>query len=287
MKSWVDISLPGRHGERHRLADDGTTIGSSSSADIEVSGATGMLSVHCYLRPQREGCWIELIDSAPEPFTHEGKQSRAALVPWGHDAFLGSIRLTVAADTAGEGRKRVSPLLWIGALALPLLAASFLLKPSAGALVARSAVPDAPPLFGALPACSEEQAGALGRAGVAEQVARAKHERGVFELDDLVASVQLMREAAVCFALGGNQGSSDRTLDLAEAWISDLQFSYKRAQLDLEVGRRANRPREILKATGRLKTLLAHAGPEAQRFRNWIDQQRREQLAALAQRKKK
>lgn len=286
MKSWVDISLPGRHAERHRLSDAGTTIGSSSSADVVITGAPGLLSVHCNLQPQPEGCWVELIESAPEPFTHEGKPSRGALVPWGHDVFLGSMRLTIAAELGGGARK-TSPLVWLAALALPLLAASFFLKPSAGARTGRRGLPEPPALFKQLPACSEERAGALGRAAVAEQLARAKHERGVFVVSDLVEGVQLLREAAVCYALGGNQGRSDRALDLSETWLADLQFSYKRAQLDLELGRRANRPKEIVAAVDRLKVLLRHAGPEAQPFRSFIDQQRREQLALLAGKKKK
>src|SRR5690606_37309755 len=128
MKSWVDISLPGRHAQRYRLSGDGTTFGTSSAADIQVVDVPGLLGIHCNLRPQPEGCWIELIESAPEPFMHEGKPSRGSLVPWGHDVFLGSLRLTVAADATGDGKRGTSPLVWVAALAVPLLLPSLFLE---------------------------------------------------------------------------------------------------------------------------------------------------------------
>ncbi|MEY4514308.1 MAG: hypothetical protein RLZZ450_6430 [Pseudomonadota bacterium] len=284
MKSWVDISIPGRHAERYRLADAGTTIGSSPSADITLTGATSILSVHCQLRPQPEGCWVELIESAPEPMRHEGQATRSCLVPWGHDVFLGSVRLTVAAELDRDARKGGSPVVWLAALAVPLLLGSFFLKPGAEASSIRKVAPRPPALFGGLPSCSEDKTGALGRAEVAEQLARAKYERGVFELGDLIGGVQLMREAGVCYALGENQGGADRAFDQMELWSTDVQFSYKRAQLDLEVASRDKRPREMLDAIARLRTLLAHAGNDAQPYLAFLDQKRREQLAVLSQR---
>jgi hypothetical protein len=283
MRSWVDVSIPGRHAERFRLADGGTTLGSTQQADIALPSAAGILSVHCNLRPQPEGCWVELIESAPEPLRHEGHSSRSCLVPWGHDVFLGSVRLTVAAELDASGRKGPSPVVWVAAIAVPLVLASLFLKPGAGAGASSRRAPDPPALFGPLPSCSEDRTGALARAEVAEQLARAKYERGVFELSDLIGGLNLMREAGVCYALGENQGDSERALDQAQAWLADVQFFYKRAQLDLEVGSRAGRPVEILDAVARLRTLLSSAGPDAQRYLSWIDQRRREQLAVLAQ----
>jgi hypothetical protein len=283
MRSWVDVSIPGRHAERFRLTDGGSTLGSSQQADIVLPNAAGILSVHCNLRPQQEGCWVELIESAPEPLRHEGHSSRSCLVPWGQDVFLGSVRLTVGAELDASGKKGASPLVWLAAIAVPLVLASFFLKQEVGAGAARRRAPEPPALFGTLPRCSEDQAGAEARAQVAEQLARAKYERGVFDLSDLIGGVNLMREAGVCYALADNQGSSDRALQQAEEWLTDLQFSYKRAQLDLEIGSRAGRPREILDAVARLRTLLSSAGPEAQSYLSWIDQRRREQLAVLSQ----
>jgi len=145
-----------------------------------------------------------------------------------------------------------------------------------------SAVQEEPPtLFGQLPACSESKEGAVGRGVVAEQVALGKHERGVFELKDSVDAVELMREAAVCYALGDNQGASDRTLDRAEEWIADLQFSYKRALLDLEIGRRAHTGKAVLDAIGRLQILLSRSGPEADVYRQRLAQLRLSVVVAL------
>jgi len=286
MKSWVDIALPGGYGERHRLPDAGASVGSSSSADIAIRAASGLLPIHGHLRPQPEGCWVELHESAPDPFTVDGQPSRGCLVPWGQDIFLGSVRLTVASEGAGR-RKGPSPLVWLAALVVPLVAASFVFQPDRSVAGAHTRELEPPPLFGALPPCSAEAEGALGRGAVAEQIARAKHERGVFELSDRVSGIQLMREAAVCYALGGNQGASDRVLDVAERWMGDLQFNYKRALLDLELGQRQHNPKRVLDAIGRLGTLLRHAPPDAAPFNKWVAQVRRDQMAVVAEQAKK
>lgn len=279
MKAWVDISIPGRHGEQHRLDDAGTTLGSSSAANIRLQGVNSLLAEHCSLRPQPEGCWVELIEHAREPFVYEGRPAREGLIAWGSDVYLGSIRVTVNADLSKGQRKGPSPLVWLLAVALPLLGLSFFLKPDdEGAAGYGPAEP--PALFGEMPPCSEQKAGALGRASVAEQVARAKHERGVFELTDAVQGVQLMREAAVCYALGDNQGSSDRTLDDAAAWTDDLKYSFKRAQLDLAYG--GNLGLRI-DAINRLTALLRYAGPGADEYKQQLAQLRRNGFAEFAE----
>lgn len=287
MKSWVDITLPGRHAERYRLSDDGTSIGSSGQADIRLQGVPGLLGIHCSLRPTPEGCWVELIESAPEPFTHDGRPSRGMLVLWGHDVFFGSLRLTLDAEAPTAGRKGPSPVLWVAVAMVVLLGGAALLKPDAMVSAGRARVPSPPALFGPQPSCSEDAPGALARATAAEQLGRAKHERGVFERRDLVDGVQLMREAGVCYALGGNQGASDRALDVADDWIRDLEYPYRRAQLDWEIARRNGHAGRALTALDELAVLTTHAGPEAERFRGWLTQSRRQLLATLAKRRKK
>jgi hypothetical protein len=279
MRAWVDISIPGRHAEQYRLNDDGSTLGSTSAANIRLQNAGGLLAIHCSLRPQPEGCWVELIEDAKEPFQYDGRPAREALVAWGHDVYLGTIRLTVNADLTKGARSGPSPLLWVAVGVVPLVLLSFLLKPETNAS-AGSSTAEPPPLFGEMPACSEDKAGALGRAAVAEQLAHAKHERGVFVQEDLVESVQLMREAGVCYALGENQGGSDRALDRAEAWVDDLKYAYKRAQLDLDFS--GSNPALTLDAVARLETLLRHAGPEADAYKAYLAQIRRDQIAAYA-----
>ena len=240
-----------------------------------------MLAVHCSLRPTAEGCAVELNELAPEPFSYHGKLSRGCVVAWGQDLFFGSTRLTLLAEGgAGSSKSKQSPVVWAVAVALPLLVAMAFFAPADGA--PSSVVPEEPPaLFGQLPPCSESKEGAVGRAAVAEQVALGKHERGVFELKDSVDSVELMREAAVCYALGENQGASDRTLDRAEEWIADLQFSYKRALLDLEIGRRAQAGTPVLGAISRLQVLLSRSGPSADVFKQRLAQLRLGVVVAL------
>jgi hypothetical protein len=279
MKAWVDISIPGRHAEQYRLDDAGTTVGSSSSANIRLQGVSSLLAEHCSLRPQPEGCWVELIEHAREPFLHEGRPAREGMVAWGSDVYLGTIRITVNADLSKGAGKGPSPLVWVAALILPLVGLTFFLKPEVQD-AASSAQAEPPALFGEMPACSEQKAGALGRAAVAEQIGRAKHERGVFVLEDAVAGTQLMREAAVCYALGDNQGSSDRALDEAEGWVDDLKYSYKRAQLDLDFG--GGNIGLRLDAIARLNVLLRHAGPAADGFKAHLAQLRRNGFAEYA-----
>lgn len=286
MKVSIDVLVPGRHGERHRIPEAGATVGSAANADVKIFGVPGIIGVHCSLTPAREGCWVELNETAPEPFTHQGKLSRGCQVAWGEDLFLGSVRLTLNADGLDQKRGKQSPVVWVAAVAVPLLALMAFFGPTQTQQVA-AIDQEPPPLFGELPPCQETKAGAVGRGTVAEQVALAKHERGVFELMDSVESVQLMRESAVCYALGDNQGASDRAFDRAEAWIADLQFSYKRALLDLETGRRSLAGADVIDAVQRLQVLLSRSGPAADAFKQRLGRERLSAVAAIEEAQRK
>src|SRR5262245_45605494 len=98
MKSWVDIAIAGHATERHRLGEGTTTLGSSPEADIVLRAIDGLMPEHFSLRPQPEGCWVELVESAPEPFTFDGRPSRGCLVPWGQELFYVGLRLSLQAE---------------------------------------------------------------------------------------------------------------------------------------------------------------------------------------------
>jgi hypothetical protein len=280
MKSWVDVLVPGRHVERFRLPELGGTFGSGRNADIRVQGAPNILGVHLSLRPTPEGCVVELDPTAREPFAYQGRASRGCIAAWGQDLFLGSLRLTVVADGARGSGTKLSPVWWVALAVIPMLVALAFFAPAERA-DDRSAQDEPPALFGALPACSESREGAVGRGMVAEQLALSKHERGVFELEDSVEAVELMREAAVCYALGDNQGASDRALDRGEEWIADLQFSYKRALLDLEISKRAHAGKQALDAISRLQVLLSRAAPAADPYKARLGQLRLSVIASI------
>lgn len=288
MKSWVDISIAGRSTERHRLSSGTTTIG--ASAAISLRGIEGLAAEHFSLRPQPEGCWVELVESAPEPFTFDGRPSRGCLVPWGQDLYHGSIRLSVQSEGALDAGKGTSPILWVALLVLPLTALSFVYKPR-GSLDNHVSPADHPPaLFGQAPPCSAAEEGALDRASVAQQLAFAKNERGVFEYVDAADSVHLMREAAACYALAGREGLSQSATEAADTWSEKLSLTYRRGLLELQLARRANDMPAIVSSARRLTELLRHAGPASQGFLDWLDAEMRDKRAkqaALAAGKKK
>jgi hypothetical protein len=280
MKCWVDVLVPGRHVERFRLPELGATLGCGRQADIRVQGVPGILSVHLSLRPSQEGCVVELEPTAHEPFAYQGMPSRGCVAAWGQDLFIGSMRLTVVGDGRAAGMAKQSPVLWVALVAVPLLVAMAFFSPEKrGGEDANQS--EAPALFGQMPACSESREGAVGRGLVAEQLALSKHERGVFELKDSVDAVELMREAAACYALGDNQGASDRALDRSEDWIADLQFGYKRALLDLEISKRAGAGKQALDAIKRLQVMLSRADSAAGSYKQQLSQLRLSVIAAL------
>jgi hypothetical protein len=291
MKSWVDIAIAGHATERHRLGDGTTTLGSSPEADIVLRTVEGLMPEHFSLRPQPEGCWVELVESAPEPFTFDGRPSRGCLVPWGQELFHGGLRLSVQAESPSESGKRSSPILWVAALVIPVAALSMLYKPGAHADLDDASTLNPPALFGPAPACAEQGAGALGRASIAEQIAFAKNQRGVFDLRDAVDAVQLMREASQCYAMGERAGKADAAAATADEWTRKLSFNYQRVLLELELARRQGSIPGTLKATSRLKRMLAYAGPAAEDYMKWLDQQTRgtisKHAAKKAEKKKK
>ena len=289
MKSWVDISIAGRSTERHRLANNGTTtIG--RAANVSLRGVEDLADEHFSLRPQPEGCWVELVETAPEPFTFDGFPSRGALVPWGQDVFYGSIRLSVQADNPLSSEKKTSPLIWVALLVLPLAGASFVYKPRAAVRHRVSPAENPPALFGAPPPCSSDADGALERANVAQQLAFSKNERGVFETQDAVTSVQLMREASACYALAGREGLSQRASEQADSWAGRLAMQYRRELLELQLALRSGDPGAIIDSALELDILLRQAGPDGEAFLEWLDEEIRvndAKLAAKASKKKK
>gem|GEM_PF-4573131 len=221
------------------------------------------------------------MESAPEPFTFDGRPSRGCLVPWGQDLFQGSIRLSVQAESALAG-KQTSPLVWVALLVVPLAVLSFVYKPR-GAVELHISPSDHPPaLFGTAPPCSAADDGALDRAGVAQQLAFAKNERGVFEPRDAADSVYLMREAAACYAQAGREGLSQRATDTADSWVEKLSMVYRRVLLELQLARRSNDMPGIISSARRLTVLLSHAGPESSSFLTWLDEEMREKRAKQA-----
>lgn len=293
MKSWVDIAIAGRTTERHRLSTSGTTIvGSEAPADIALRGVSALMPEHFSLRPQPEGCWVELVEDAPEPFTFDGRPSRGCLVPWEQEVFYGAVRLTFHGELAGAEakRKRVSPVLWIAAVVVPV--ASFLLvnERELGARAMESGG-QVPALFGDAPSCAEGPEGAFGRGNIAEQTAYAKHERGAFELVDAVQAVELLREAAQCYLLAGYEGDAARANRVAAGWVDKLSLTYQRALLEFELARRAKRAPAIVAASATLQTLLTYAGPQGAKYRGWLEQvvraQRAERAAKAGKKEKK
>jgi len=283
MKSWVDIAIAGRSTERHRLQASGTTtIGREAPADIALRGVDALMSEHFCLRPQPEGCWVELVESAPEPFTFDGRPSRGCLVPWEQEIFYGAVRLTFHGEAARHAAKRVSPVVWLAAVVVPL--ASFLLvnEREVGALDLEGSVKKPPALFGEAPACAEAAQGALGRGNIAEQTAYAKHERGAFEVVDAVEAVELLREAAQCYLLAGQEGDAARANRVAAGWIDKLGLTYQRALLDFELARRKGSPPAIVASSTKLQTFLTYAGPQAAEYKGWLEQVVRAQRAARA-----
>jgi len=283
MKSWVDIRVAGRATERHRLHGQ-TVIGTSSDAGVRLREVQGILPEHFSLTPQPEGCWLELSDTATDPFVLNGAPHRATLVPWDGEVFYGSIRLAFRADRESAGKTKTSPVLLIAvALAIPLAGLSFFgtNRHSSGVKAAERTIP--PALFAGETPCTESAEGALMRARVAERAARAKNERGVFELRDAVDAVHIMGEAAQCYLLASRHSEAERVNELSKRWVDKLDFRFQRTLLQFELARRDADGAAIQRHVRELSTLLTHAGPSAEAYKSWLDLERRDVRARQAE----
>lgn len=258
MKRYVEVSAPGSQPRRYALSGGTVTLGTGRQAGIRAEHARGLLGEHVELSPGPDGCQIRLCRGVDSVLVYDGRSGGEHLVPWGQDAFVDHVRLSMI-ETEPEKHAGLLLVLLV-ALGLPL--ALFALRGVGHAIESAEKAPTAPPLT-AEPAvaCSQIDPGmASHRAERAHLGALAKVARYPFEAADGVEALGLFAEARACYEQGGRPEDAERVRSELGRWRDRLEQEYQAHQLGLERALENGAQAQALAEIARLRALLAHAG---------------------------
>ncbi len=257
--------------ERHDLADDQASFGTSPEATIRVRGSTQLAVPLLLLAVHPDAVTVQIPERIPGALTFRGEVTRAVAVPWGEDVYVGGVRLAfVAASGSRKGPNSVLVL----AVTVALLAA--------GAAILGWANPASPTAHDAEPpalpsgaSCAEQNAdGANSRAAKALAEAHAKQERAPFDRTDGIEALKLLSEAKACFDTAGLTAQATAAEQERAAWQQQMDEEYAALRLRLRVALDQNRVADALTALKGLEALVATQARSP--YRAWLSSIRRE-----------
>jgi hypothetical protein len=264
MAYFVEIQIPGLPSQEHELEDGPILVGSGPEAAIRLDESAGMASQHLQLLPGDDGVRVTVAPGVRAPLVFRGKPCTEALVPWGEEAYAGSVRLGFVLRARGSG----SPVLLLLAPVLLLLAGMALIPEIDSGLEQGSEV-DAPALAQAECQCREQEpARAALRAREAEHAGNAKLQRFPFVAREGLEAMDLLQEAAACYTLAQRTEDARRAHGAASAWSGQLGEDYAAARLRLRVALDRERHTDALAAVHHLQALLAVRPPSP--YSEWL-----------------
>jgi hypothetical protein len=254
----VVIREDGRRTE-HALPATGLTIGTERDATIAITGPSGVGPLNVELVPLAKGCEVRAPNESAAVL-YQGEVLHHAVVPWGSELSLGSIRVKLERRALSTARLATGTAIVV---ALAFAAASRYTggaEPMLGAAQAGASV-DA--LFGSAPTCRRGHAESAGhRARLAEEAALAKMQRYPFAAQDGRDAVALLREAARCHVEEGGAAEAARTERLAERWQARIWEDYQAARLRLAMALENKQPADALAEVRVLLALWPRADDE-------------------------
>ena len=264
--------------QRQMLAEERTTVGSSSQASVCVTDAPELEPLHILVVPRERGIWLSSARNARTPVLLEGKPFESGELGLGTEVDIGSITLRVVADTDNGRTKQARNIILLvvaAVIAVPLLGGD------GGRLPPRSKDP-APPLFAAQPADCPSEGDAAERRGLqmAER-ARSKTLRYPFDAREGLSAVELFRSALPCLAASEVADTIVREEKQVRQRIED---DYQLLRLHLERSLAESDWKLAANASNHLLALLADR-PGA--YRDWLlDVQRFVELRISEQKEK-
>ena len=271
----IEIIHPNGARERHPLVGQQVVLGRQPRDGIAIPYAMELELEHLLLVPQREGCWLSVVQGARTPALVQGQRLDSGLITWGTEVNLGPLWFKVmdspaAQDPAqapsrshGHGpgqtqapRTSLTTVLMFGGL---VLAAGWLLLSSGGDSLPEMTSVKPPALFTAPAPCPEKDpAAAQPRAHEAENAALAKSQRYPFEAQDGISAVELYGLARSCYLVAGRDAQADRVTHDRDALKSRITEDYRTHQLKLDRAIRYRRTRQALIESEKLLDLVKH-----------------------------
>ncbi len=259
--------------ERFPIEGAQITLGKSGSAGVSIPAATELELEHLLIAPRgKEGCWVSASQGAMTQTKLKGKPFESGMVPWGAEFVIGRLRIRVTNKRAGDGDKKISPVLLIALVgALGALAFVFLGK---GADTLPSAEGIEPPeLFVDIDyGCPAGDA-----AGNAQDIEYRAHSRGDryrYDLRDGVTAVQLYGRSATCYGQASNQGKQRSMEGQRDEMIETVNAEYAARRLRLHHALQTEDWEKASTQTRALDRLTDHIDGE-NTYRVWLDRTRR------------
>jgi hypothetical protein len=267
MKALLEIRAQGAQPVRREIGTETLIIGKNPRpgvAGIAVPTARDLADEHLIVSFVRDRFHVALASGARvEPMLH-GKAFRQADVAFGDEVILGSTSIRFLGKAKSNAPSPVIVL--AGVFALGLAAWVMLDDDPQGTL--NASLPAAPALFEAATPCPYLGPEASARAQEAEQAAMAHSERYSFDAYEGVSAVLSYREAAACYASGGDPTGAARARTGGQSWQSRVEGRYQGHQLRLRVALDRGRNDNALNEVRALRRLLrGKNGP----FSNWLE----------------
>ncbi len=270
MAKFLELQVRGAQPVELQLPAAAVTLGSGPGSDLRVPESSGLLERHLLLTPSEEGVTVAVGNHAPGALVFRGQELRAALVPWGDEAYVGNLRLGFLSRGAEGGRSSALLLLAPVLLLLIGMAAFADGEPE----IDPTDSVEAPPLAGPPPACREQEpARAEPRAKEAERAAHAKMQRSAFVTREGVEALDLLAESSACFRAAGLASESARVDSAYHKWGERLNEDYASARLRLRLALTEQRSENALAAVREIEALLA-ARPSSP-YTEWLSELRR------------
>jgi len=257
MDAWVEVSRPDGTLERHRIEGEQATLGRSPTAGIPLVNADDLQPEHMLLAPRPDGCWVAIAQGAKPPAIFHGKPLSAAVVPWGSEIEVGSVRIRVTdklSPIKQDGKSVSSPIMVIMFVAIPLVGWMLLSDPEVSLPVA----PDNPPeLFDETAGCPAQGA-PLHNAVEAAEAASHRSERYPFDAQDGIGAVGLYDVAQACFERAERGADARRMARERRVLARRINEDYRTHRLRLERALKFERFDDGLRESHALNALLVH-----------------------------
>jgi hypothetical protein len=283
MDAFVEITRPDGSSERFPIEGTQATLGRSGTAGISLPAEPQLELEHILLAPRgKEGCWISASQGAMTPVLVKGKPFQSGILKWGSTLSIGSLKLTVTnkrgATKGASSSSSTSPVLVIVLLVVLAGAAYMLLTDDTAAMPSAEGM-EPPSLFAEGPAqCPAGQTGTQ-----LEQFADSRGDRYSYDPRDGVASVNLYKQAAACFAASGAEHTADaqRATRESEQMKATVDADYAARRLRLSRSLATEDWPSVETQSAALLSMTRHL--EGNDWRAWLDQVHRIAMARASQ----
>ncbi len=284
MNAYVEVIREDGTLERVRIEGDQVTVGRAMSAGVPLPDQRELEAEHLLIAPRGDGCWVAINQEAKTPAKVKGQPFQHGMVSWGTEIEIGTLKLRVSdkdsTETGAKDKKKVSPVVLLGGVALVGLLGYIATRPPATDL--ETSAPTEPvALFATPETCDASGSAVLRQADLYSEIALAKSERYPFDPSDGVHSARLYRRAQACYTLANVPASATEMQHEAEFMERRVTEDYSAHQLRLGRALSNQRLEDALFEAEALLAILRREDQEVP-YIQWLGRTKRQVEVMLA-----